>query len=201
LALRGLRDNFKRRLMYITTSRSTPDEIAEQRAKELEDEAPGALFVYEGFVELFRETTRFLDLLDEQSIYASMDRYMKRRDMTLKPHEKLRLGETLRDITGGHVGLLRRSFEPTVHALRHRLDALETALADEAVLKECWTIYRSLPDAQQEALKRIAHGADGMDPRAVQGLVNKKLVQVESDGRLTIRERILHEFMCREFRP
>lgn len=201
-SLRGLRDNFKRRLMYVTISRWLLTEIADKCAKEEKHaDYQTAMFLYEGFIELFHETTRYVELLTYESVVASVKRYIDRRKLTLKEQQKHTLFSTLYELTNGHVGLLHRCFEPVVYTLKNdkRSTMLDVVLGDWAVQNECRTILRSVPPVQQETLIRMAQGkTESNESQVVESLVRKKLVTLGDDNKPVISIEIFREFLRQE---
>lgn len=155
-SLRGVRDEFKHRVMFVTTSRRDPEELvkewngyADKRSRE----------IMEGFLELFRGFTIYLRLLDEASAAALMQRLSRRYWGDDRELEDARR-EDLMQATGGHAGLLRRCFLPVANLdVRLPLDDLcRYLLTRDGVTKECIAILESLTPAEQDALWYAARG-------------------------------------------
>ncbi|MBI5668664.1 MAG: hypothetical protein HZC41_11715 [Chloroflexi bacterium] len=156
-SLRGVRDEFRYRVMYLTTSRRDPEELVKEwdwyvqsrRARE----------IMEGFLELFRGFTIYLRLLDEPSAKALMQRLARRywgEDRELDDARR----EDLMTATGRHAGLMRRCFLPIANLdARKPMDELcRYLLTHDGVVKECVAIVESLADAERDALWYAARG-------------------------------------------
>lgn len=108
-SLRGLRDQYKGRVAYVTTSSAPLDALLEPLAG-----AERAALCE--FTELFRDHTRYISPLDSASAAAVVDRFVARYEADYniyKTGEAFLKGDVFA-LTGGHVGLLRRSFRPAV---------------------------------------------------------------------------------------
>src|SRR5690606_32080045 len=100
-SLRGVRDDYKQRLMYVTASRFSLPELVAQHKPDPKD-----VGIMEGFVELFHGFTHYISRLDNQSARASIERLERRFNTRLQPD----LERGLICTTGKHSGLLRRGF-------------------------------------------------------------------------------------------
>jgi hypothetical protein len=148
-SLRGLRDDFKQRVMYITTSRSTPYDMLQQEKERYK--------VLEGFTELFNDVTHYLRPLDDASADFSVRRYVTRYRRQITDEQK----QYLLWASGKHAGLLRRGFHPACASTSTQLrpDAFSTYLVGhESIHKECQSIYDSLTEEEQAVLKQVAQG-------------------------------------------
>jgi hypothetical protein len=211
-SLRGLRDAHKQRVMFITASRRTLTDIVEDAIEDRAD-APQYKSRLEGFVELFNEWTLYISLMDYPSVMDAVDRYIIRHRM-----ERLNSDLELKDnitralfkVSGGHGGLLRRSFLP-VAAKRKTLgdarddafpsdDLLDELLRNAGVATECQTIYFSLPRAEQETLCDIVNKQYVANQLALQNLVDKHLV-VDNVNRPYVKLPLLHRYVYRLMPP
>lgn len=187
-SLRGLRDDHKRRLMYITTSRHTPSELL----LKVEDEEQYA--VLEGFIELFHDFTHYLRPLDDISVKHSLGRYAYRYRIELNPQQE----DYLRYATGSHIGLMRRGYLAAcrMDVRQIRRDKFpEYLLNSEKVHKDCMSLYDSLSQAEQIAMHQLARGQMPVsDVR--QTLINKHLV-IQQGQDTFIRIPVLREYLLR----
>ena len=151
-SLRGVRDDYKQRLMYLTASRTDLTTLAEQHFVDAHTAQ-----VMEGFLELFHGFTHYLSRLDVRSAQASIERLERRYDVKLSPEVERILTYT----TGRHHGLLRRGFrvaskiyDPSGLTDEAFLDLL---LKNTGIRHECQAIYDSLSVAEQTVLKQVVH--------------------------------------------
>lgn len=156
-SLRGVRDEFKYRVMFLTTSRRDPEELVKEW--DWYTQSRRAREIMEGFLELFRGFTIYLRLLDEPSAKALMARLARRywgEDRELDEARR----EDLMNATGRHAGLMRRCFLPIANLdMRKPMDDLcRHLLTHDGVLKECLAILDSLADAERDALWYAARG-------------------------------------------
>jgi hypothetical protein len=185
-SLRGLRDDHKRRVMYITVGRATPHELLLQIDVEKQS-------TIESFSELFNDFTNYLRPLDDRSARYVIERYAHYYDR----HELSEFHKTLLcDVTGQHPGLIRRAFLPLLQEsmrlqLTHEQYA-ETLARYGPVRKECATIYDSLSDREQTAIMEIAVKGSSRDPESLYSLTCKHLLN--NEGR-EIRIPILRAFL------
>lgn len=151
-SLRGVRDDYKQRVMYLTASRFSLPELVAQHKPNPKDTA-----IMEGFVELFHGFSHYLSRLDNQSARASIERLERRYNTKLQPD----LERSLQYITGRHSGLLRRGFRSAIRIYDPAAitdDALiNLVLQDRGVLDECQSIFDSLSEAEQHLLRQIVN--------------------------------------------
>lgn len=166
-SLRGLRDQFARRIMFITASSQPLDELVVKWMTDFKDKE-----MMESFVELFYGFTRYLGNLDAASVETLLNREEQRWRFKLDPQTRARLHE----ITGGHAGLLRRSLPVAGNApLNLSIEAfMEYMLQERGVLIECHTILDNLTLAEQMALRQLAEG-QALEP-GTHGLTDKVTV-------------------------
>ena len=169
-SLRGIRDEFKGRVMYVTTSRVPLVQIP------LPETDGHDAMVLQGFLELFHGFTYHLRPLDEQSALEVIRRLEQRNAYAMPDSNQRRLLEA----TGGHAGLLRRGFLPTMtlsNSRRSDSAYFNALLSDRGVRQECEMIYDSLSEDEQEAIMAITrdHPPDEESP-ALQSLIDKNLI-------------------------
>ena len=182
IALRGLRDRFKYRLMYVVFTRNRLWRVAGARAQALEP-----------FIELFGDREVWLGPYGDEDAWRMIERLEKR---TLRRDDHA-LGLIIR-ATGGFAGLLRASFQHT--------DALGDVPADDFaaaarvlypkgnVRAECETLLRALTDREIAALYAVADGQDGLEGALADELARKSLLRTQ-EGRLRVWPLLLEEYI------
>ncbi len=140
--LRSLRDQFKDRVMFISTARQIMPLLVDHA---LYDE-------YEPFIELF--SRHFLLPYRPSDTEQTFRRLSVRRDL---PPPPLEMREQLMAVTGGHAGLVRAAFSAWAP-----LNLLRLQMSDEEVIRillqvnevqeECKTIWRSLSQDECQIL-------------------------------------------------
>jgi hypothetical protein len=174
LSLRGLRDAFKGRVMYVTTSRVSLYEG-------LVDPTPESLRpAITEFTELFGDHTRYISPLDEESASAVIERYIKRyqNDFDIYKSGKQFLSEDVYEVTGGHVGLMRRSFRPAVRYLidKETMPLKEYLLLNDSVRAECDELIASLTNEERDVLHGAIRGNSVSDMNTWQNLFEKHII-------------------------
>ena len=96
--MRGIRDDYKYQLTYITFTRRTLSQIVE--------ELGASKLALEPFVELFTDSTHYLGPYSEADATAMLDRLSERQNVNFSPSFRRFLLKS----TGGFAGLLRASF-------------------------------------------------------------------------------------------
>lgn len=208
-SLRGLRDAHKQRVLFITTSRQSLPQIVEALAPERGGEP--YLAMMEGFVELFSEQVHHIAPLEFQSAADAIDRYIIRYRLDKLREEPVVLDNLVRAlyrVTGGHAGLLRRSFRQGV-ANRYALgdatpeqytqnrDVLNVFLDDSGVKQECATIYHSLPQRERDVLLHIANGQAVVDIASLESLSQKNLVKRDATDMPFVQLPVLRHYIVR----
>lgn len=149
-SLRGIRDDYKQRVTYVTASRLSLPELVNQHKPN-----PREILNMEGFVELFNGFMHYINRLDIESARASIERLERRFNAALST-EPTRL---LLYTTGRHPGLLRRAFPAAAQLTdADRLtddQFIERMLQNRGILQECESILRSLTTDEQDMLKQI----------------------------------------------
>jgi hypothetical protein len=177
-SLRGLRDEYKGRITYITTSRKPLLELVEDQYAD-----ENSRLTFEGFVELFFGNLHYVRPLDRDSARESVRRLEQRYNNTLRLDNGVR--NLLINVTGGHAGLLRRGFRPAARLRDTTPDLdgqlLRALLDDRGISDECATLINSLPREERIALRQHLHNQPITDPDAWQSLLQKHIVY-EVDG-------------------
>ncbi len=142
-SLRSLRDQYKDRVMYITTARQvTPLLVSADRH-----------LIYEPFYELFSDSRHFLLAYRPSDTRQTFNRLAARQNYEAPPAS---LRDQLMAVTGGHAGLLRASFSAWVGGLLSKqmsdAEMISTLLNVQAILEECKTIWRSLSETELHIL-------------------------------------------------
>jgi hypothetical protein len=176
-SLRGVRDDYKQRVMYLTASRFSLPELVERHKPDPKD-----VTIMEGFVELFHGFTHYISRLDGQSARASVERLERRYNAQLHPE----LERGLMYTTGRHSGLLRRGFRTVLRIYDPSAltdDALiNLLLQDRGVIDECQSIFDSLSTDEQIMLRHIVSGQTIAEPSETWNkLSDKKLVAKTRD--------------------
>lgn len=186
-SLRGLRDDHKRRVMYMTTSRHTPSELL-QRVTDEEQ-----YMVLEGFLELFHDFTNYLHPLDDVSVQHNLRRYAHRYRIPLSPQQE----DYLRYATGSHIGLMRRGYlfacHTDVRTVRRERFPEYLLLNSEKVRRDCKSLYDSLSAQEQAVMRDLARGQMNVSQDVTTMLYNKHLIN--KDGQITIP--VLREYLMR----
>ncbi len=177
-SLRGLRDEYKGRISYITTSRNPLLELVEDQYPDEDDR-----LTFEGFIELFFGNLHYVRPLDRDSARESVRRLEQRYNNTIRLDNGVR--NLLINVTGGHAGLLRRGFRPAAK-LRDTMPDLDgqmlrVLLDNRGISDECATLINSLPREERIVLRQHLHNQPIQDTEAWQSLIQKHIVY-EVDG-------------------
>lgn len=194
-SLRGVRDEHRQRLMFLTASRCAPDELASEQIAEADR------FVIEGFVELFHGFTHYISLLDHDSSLVVLRRLANRYHTGLNPSVQQKLLFAVGGKNGAHAGLLRRGFRAVVDLdnpeLQDERAFIHTLLDDHGVYRECQTMFDSITGSEQRVLQKIADNVldfESGDERIIAQLARKHLV-VRDAGRPLLTIPVLAEFL------
>ncbi len=191
-SLRGLRDEFKQRIVYITTSRRPVSELIQERVTDALSRE-----TMEGFVELVQGFIRFVRLLEPAGAEIVIQQLERRYSVALDPVRR----RYLIDVSGRHAGLLRRSFLPTagLNATATSVDQLfEVLLRDRSVLHECQVILDSLPSDEQTCLQQLVlRQPVPVRSLAWESLVNKEIVTLSGQGEPTLMLPLLAGFLVK----
>ncbi len=185
--LRGIRDDYKYRVMYMTFTRRPIPQIIEEEGYPADKLEP--------FVELFNDGTYFLGPYDRKDAVAMIENLSKRQGVNYPDSFR----EFLLKVSGGHAGLLRASFRlaadipfgtPEDKALRFFMESPAIAL-------ECQTIWDSLTEDEREALRRLLSGREvNTSSAAVRLLLEKQLLK--GQGAIEVNPPLFREFVRRQ---
>lgn len=193
-SLRGLRDQYKGRVAYITASRTPIEEV-------LGGLSGRDYAAMREFTELFRGQTRYISPLDEASAAAVIDRFIARYKASFDIYErgKAFLNEQVTALAGGHVGLMRRSFKPAVQYLidGERGTLMDHLLRDRGVASECETILRSLTEAEGQVLYHAITERRVLDMDVWDGLFDKHIVVQSTHANADFQSPLLGEYATR----
>jgi hypothetical protein len=174
--LRGLRDQHKNQLSYVTFTRSPLERVAEKLRLPPHE--------FEPFKELFSDNVIYV------GPYSHRDADAMLCDMLTRHGAKLADDATvfLLHVSGGFAGLLRAGCHymmprETSPIADNRDKLLNGLLRDNGVHAECQTIWDSLTPPEQIVLmavaRRAAYAVDADSEHAVALLVRKKLLSVD----------------------
>jgi len=160
-SLRGLRDDFKGRVVYLTTSRSEMEQVVYTPTAHRD--------TVEAFVELFHGQTFYLDLLGIDEVKTMIGKLITRYGWERLITEAVQdsLAENLYELTRGHAGLIRRAFDPAARYQAYvsrngetsNLDQLAAnLLADAGIYKECLIVLNGLSRGEHQQLHRVLKG-------------------------------------------
>lgn len=172
--LRGLRDDYKYQLAYLTCTRKTMPDLITEHSYDYD--------ALEPYIELFSDTTRFITAYGMKDALDVLNQMGERQMVKLSD----KASDLLVRISGGHAGLMRAAF--SVH-----FDLAETANEEEnadrlaryrATQAESHTIWLSLNTAEQETLMNLLTGRGQVDPRSIEvnTLAEKQLLKKLDNG-------------------
>ncbi len=186
--LRGIRDDHKYRLTYVTfTRRSLPQIIQENEYDHL---------ALEPFSELFTDCTLYLGPYSESDARAMLDQLSERKEVTYPPSFRAFLLRA----SDGHAGLLRASFELAAQIAfgTPESDAMRFLSNSPSIQAECETMWESLTREEQKALKQIAQQPTaGPDDSATLLLSKKKLLKTKEDNKKEVNPPLFREYVRR----
>jgi hypothetical protein len=156
-SLRGLRDMYKGRVMYITSSRAPLKELAKQHYNPQVKEQEHDYKVIESFFELFDGQTRYVSPLDTESVQFTLQRLEARMGYRIPLHQAT---QDLVRLSGSHAGLLRRGYKVAARytGMYSIQNFVADLLAEKGISNQCESIYLSLSEDEREAVKLVAHG-------------------------------------------
>ncbi len=189
-ALRGLRDNFKYRLMFIVTSRREIDELVLETGHARE---------YESFLELFTDRYEYVGLYDRSDTDVMIDRLCTRHGeewVNADPRRAL-----IYEATDGHAGLVRAVFSAHERILTGRPNrrVLEGLLKDPGICQECETIWLSLSEEARGTIQAIMEGRPISDnDGSIMRLKARRLILREESG-MTVAPPIFRAYLEHKF--
>lgn len=175
--LRGLRDDNKYKLMYLTVTRKALLDLVAEEKHDYDSLEP--------FTELFTDNTRYVGSYTLRDASDMMQNLMERNNV----HYPSTIQDMIVKISGGHAGLMRSSFS-VANFLDEGLDedeASERLIRYRALQTENHTIWLSLNEREKQILQLLVSNRretiDARDPRAVdvRTLIEKQLVQKRGD--------------------
>jgi hypothetical protein len=194
--LRGLRDANKRRLSYLTFSRSPILDIAERAGKPLLDIEP--------FAELFTDNVIYVGPYNETDARNMLKSLMERNDRQFDDYTL----NFLLWATGRYAGLMRAGFR-ALESLGP-LDPNRVMTSGEQIVRqlalrrqvrtECRTIWLSLGDAEKNMLREFAGAKPNIDPNDYEAqqtfamLQQKRLLRIDG-SRVVIEPPVFHSFI------
>lgn len=194
LTLRGLRDNYKSQISFITFSRSPlPVLIGRLGIDPIQ---------VEPFVELFNDHVRYVGPYNIQDAKDMVVNLAKRSAQQIPEA----LTQSLLDATGRFAGLIRAGWtvlEQNPNFVSGSLDDTGSLLsARKSIQLECQTIWDSLNPSEQTVLKAVARLApytvNDATEEAVTMLVQKRLLRVDREGKsLTIEPVVFRQYLKR----
>ena len=185
-ALRGIRDDYKYQLTYITFTRRTLSQIVE--------EFGASKLALEPFVELFTDSTHYLGPYSEADATAMLDRLSERQNVNFSPSFRRFLLKS----TGGFAGLLRASFRLAgqIPFGTPEERALQFLANSPAIEVECRTIWDSLTQDERVMLIKIVMNQESSeDNSAVRLLLEKQLLK--GQGVVEVNPPLFQEFVRR----
>ncbi len=166
-SLRSLRDQYKDRIIYITTARQIlPLLVTED-----------LLIEYESFFDLFVDTRHFLLPYGPSDADQTFQRMSSRQGYSPPPAS---IREQMMMATRGHAGLLRAAFsawEPKklIFDGLKDVEVIATLLNLPSIQEECGTIWRSLSNRERRVLfemTRMKHQGQYTDYNTLNPMVN-----------------------------
>lgn len=178
LTLRGLRDNHKSQLSFLTFSREPIPVLIEKM------DIP-ALEI-EPFIELFTDNVYYIGPYNLEDATEMLQSLQRRNPNTHHSDDAL---EFLLNASGRYAGILRAGFKElellgTIGpADLNNMNLIERLARRTRVKAECETIWKSLTDVEHQVLKSVAlnkpDALDDKSERAIALLVQKRLLKVD----------------------
>lgn len=175
--LRGLRDNNKHLLSYVTFTRAPLPILVERLGIPLLDIEP--------FIELFTDSVCYVGPYNDADAAKMVESLMRRNQ---KQYSKETVSFLL-EVTGKSAGLLRSAFRMLEAAgniedsTRSKKELIEYLASRPPIYQECRTIWKSLTPAEQYVLKAVArlaeYSVNSETEQAVSMLVQKHLLRVD----------------------
>lgn len=185
--LRGVRDDYKYQLMYLTFTRKPISQILDENGYDK--------LALEPFVELFTDSTLFLGPYTEQDAIGMLDRLSERQNVNFSPSFR----KFLLKATGGHAGILRASFRLASQIPFGTPEdrALQFLAGSPAIQSECRTIWDSLTEDERVTLSQIARSENVSASTAVVRLLLEKQL-LTGQGEVEINPQLFREFVMAE---
>ncbi len=183
-ALRGIRDDYKYRLMYVTFTRRPIPQIVEEEGYSQQKLEP--------FVELFTDNTLYLGPYNKDDATAMIERLSGRQGVNYPPSFR----NFLLRASGGHAGILRASFQLAVHIPfgTPENEAMHFLATSQPVQTECRTIWDSLTEDERVVLYRLVSDQGVGSLSAAASLLQKKQL-LTGESVLEISPPLFREFV------
>lgn len=193
--LRGIRDNYKSKLTFLTFTRNTLPVLVEQLNMDY--------YSIEPFIELFTDNVLYVGPYNDQDALFMLDTLIKRDPKNSYPEH---IYEFLLYASGRFAGIMRASFR----VLESLGDIYPETLHDEDTIRrlsqrtpvktENTTIWLSLSPMEQQVLKAVAQLTTYNDgerfEEAIKGLLQKRLLTIDhSSESLTITPPVFRHFI------
>jgi len=179
--LRGLRDQYKGQLSYVTFARTSVDAIAQQFNMPLQE--------FEPFKELFNDNELYIGPYNHEDSRRMIAELSVNHSISYSDE----VIEFLQFATGGFSGLLRAAFHSVQVDVDHgvlvsdRESCLRQMALKPPVRKECQTIWNSISLDEQAILNAVvrksSYSVSLTTEQAVITLLRKQLLQLISSGR------------------
>ncbi|MGJ3237908.1 MAG: hypothetical protein ACFE0Q_04305 [Anaerolineae bacterium] len=193
--LRGLRDNHKKQLAFLTFSREPIPVLVEKMNIPALDIEP--------FTELFTDNVYYVGPYNLEDATAMIQSLIERNPNVRYTNESVNF---LLHATGGFAGILRASFRELEvlgeisPADVHSTNLIERLARRKRVLAECETIWKSLTDSEQRVLtsivRRQPEEVTDESERSISLLVQKHLLRVNrSNQTLQIEPPVFNVFV------
>jgi hypothetical protein len=178
--LRGLRDRYKYRLMYLTFTRQPLTMLRDDQDWE----------IIEPFVELLSLRELGLRPLCQTDAVDEVAHFAQRHQRALDPRESA----IIADLSGGHPALLRALVQQELIAPGTASKQNERIHLLPAIRLECAKIWQQLTGGEQAGLLQSAHGLAVMDAQ-IELLLLKGLVCQSENDNITIFSPILADYL------
>lgn len=179
--LRGVRDDYKRQIMFVTTSRYTMNDLRNTFDSHEDRE------IVEGFTELFKTSELALPRMSLKDALEVIGVYKERYK---KPYVNDDIAKLLYLASMGHAGLIRHGFiaaseyELTSQPIEYQQNDFNKFLIEHptnGTVDECISIFESLNENEQEELLQVAihDRPQKIAPDVLANLVKKQIVYVD----------------------
>jgi hypothetical protein len=171
--LRGLRDDYKYQLTYLTTTRKPMTTLISEQGYDYD--------ALEPFIELFSDTTRYITAYNLQDAVILFNQIADRQSVRVSD----RVRDLLIRISGGHAGLLRAAFSIIGELPDGLTDdkAAEWIARYDGVRAECNSIMQSLNQNEANFLTNAAAKTSTTNTRAPEAssLLARQLITVNGN--------------------
>jgi hypothetical protein len=190
-SLRGLRDNHKTQLSYLTFSRKPLTTLVQEYQLSSAEVEP--------FIELFNDNEYFVGPYNQRDTSNMLNSLLKRHNLEYPDWLKV----YLLTATGGFAGILRATFQ-VIGSLNapslSQVDITQKLINRKPVHVECETIWKGLTTEEQVILKAalgVHVEVNHINQNAINLLVLKRLLKINADKTgYTIEPLIFREFLA-----